>query len=133
MKRDSSIFLLILLLAACLSGCGGEGDPEGKTEVPKVFDPMALELSDADLIQGREIWVATCIKCHLKGLGGAPKIGDTHAWAPRIAQGKATLYAHAIHGFSGPLMTEMPPKGGFTNLSDDEVRLAVDFVVHASR
>ena len=133
MKSDSSVFLLILLAAACLSGCGGEGDPEGTVEGRKAFDPMALELTDADLIRGREIWVPNCGQCHLKGLGGAPIIADTEAWAPRIAQGIEVLYDHALHGFSGPQMNEMPPKGGFEYLSDDEVKLAVDFVVHASR
>lgn len=133
MKRESAIFLLILLLAACLSGCGGKEDPEGKPEAPKAFDPMALELTDANLIQGREIWVATCGQCHVRGLGGAPKIGDTKAWAPRIAKGAAVLYDHAINGFSGPQMNEMPAKGGFTDLLDEEVKLAVDFVMHASQ
>ena len=94
---------------------------------------MALELTDANLIKGREIWMATCGQCHVKGLGGAPKIGDIEAWAPRIAKGAEVLYDHAINGFSGPQMNEMPPKGGFMHLSDEEVQLAVDFVIHASR
>lgn len=133
MIREFAIFLPILLLAACLSGCGGKEDPAGSTQALKAFDPMALELSDSGLIRGREVWVATCGQCHVSGLGGAPKIGDTKAWAPRIAMGAELLYDHAINGFSGPQMNEMPPKGGFTDLTDEEVKLAVDFVMHASQ
>ena len=124
---------LSLSVASLISGCGGEEAPSSKVEqAPKPFDPMALELDDPSLIKGREIWVATCGQCHVRGLGGAPIIADKEAWAPRIAKGKGVLYDHAINGFSGPLMNEMPPKGGFTDLTDEEVKLAVDFMVYAS-
>ncbi len=126
----ASLFLLI--------GCGGEASSvevvvSPPPEVSKDFDPMALELSDPALIEGREIWTPRCGQCHISGLGGAPKIGDRQAWAPRIAQGKEVLYDHAINGFSGPKMLVMPPKGGFDELTNDQIRLAVDFVVHASQ
>lgn len=126
--------LLLLMLALTLAGCDG-GDAE-VSSVPKpapAFDPAALELTDEALIAGREVWLETCAKCHIRGLGGAPKIADQADWAPRIAKGKAVLYDHAINGFTGPLLNEMPPKGGFTELTDEQVKLAVDFVVFASK
>lgn len=133
MKFNSRIFLpFFLLVAAVLIGCGGKEEvKEEVAEAPKPFDPMALELTDANLIKGREVWMSTCAGCHISGLGGAPKISDQAAWAPRVAQGKETLYDHAINGFTGPQLNEMPPKGGFPNLSDDDVKVAVDFVVYA--
>lgn len=122
-------------LTLLLFGCGGEGESaSGDTpSAPEVFDPMALEISDAHLIKAREAWMATCVGCHLTGLGGAPKIGDKAAWAPRIAKGKEVLYDHAINGFTGPQLHEMPPKGGYSHLTDEEVKLGVDFVVFASQ
>ena len=128
-------WLLLALLSSFLVGCGGDSEEPvaAAAEPNSVFDPMALELTNANLIKGREIWTATCAACHISGLGGAPKIADVAAWAPRIAQGKEMLYDHAIHGFVGPLYNEMPAKGGFTDLSDEEVKLAVDFVVFASQ
>ena len=66
--------------------------------------------------------------CHGTGVAGAPKIGDKADWGPRVAQGKQVLYDHAIKGFTGQ-KGAMPPKGGATQLSDDEVKAAVDYMV----
>ena len=39
------------------------------------------------------------------------------------------LYDHAINGFFGPDYTMMPERGGNPDLSDEQVRLAVDYMV----
>ncbi|RYF39191.1 MAG: cytochrome c5 family protein, partial [Cytophagaceae bacterium] len=64
-------------------------------------------------------------------IAGAPKFGDKAAWAPRLAQGKAILYQHAIAGFQGKAGV-MPPKGGST-APDDEVKAAVDYMASAAK
>ena len=66
--------------------------------------------------------------CHQTGVAGAPKLGDKADWGPRIAQGKDTLYKHAIEGFNGA-KGAMPPKGGNPALSDDDMKAVVDFMV----
>lgn len=121
-----------------LCGCGGEDSTSthsghGAKPKPAPFDAMSIELTDANLIEGREVWLKTCTGCHKSGLGGAPLIADKAEWAPRIAKGRETLHDHAINGFSGPLMLQMPPKGGYDYLTDEQVKAAVDFMVHASR
>jgi cytochrome c5 len=68
------------------------------------------------------------VACHGTGVAGAPKLGDKADWMPRLTQGKQVLYEHAIKGYTGAKGV-MPPKGGATNLSDEEVRAAVDFMV----
>ena len=73
-----------------------------------------------------------CMACHNSGVAGSPKIGDKDAWADRIAQGMDLLYEHAIVGFQGKA-GYMPPKGGFAHLSDDDVKLAVDYMVEQSQ
>ena len=73
---------------------------------------------------GEEVYSSTCVACHGTGVAGAPKTGDKSAWAPRIAQGAAMLYEHALKGFKA-----MPAKGGSSALSDDEVKAGVDYQV----
>ena len=79
---------------------------------------------------GKELFDQTCSACHGQGIAGAPKAGDKAAWAPRIAEGKATLYEHALKGYTGgPGGGVMPPKGGRTDAPDDLVKQAVDYMV----
>src|SRR5438067_1968550 len=59
----------------------------------------AAPAGGGDLALGEKIFTANCASCHGTGVLGAPKFGDKAAWAPRIAQGKDTLYTHALGGF----------------------------------
>ena len=93
---------------------------------------MELPLPTEALQEGHSIWMETCAPCHLEGLGDAPLIADIEAWRSRIQKGKETLYQHAINGFYGNV-GEMPPRGGNESLSDAQVKLAVDFVIHCSQ
>ena len=72
---------------------------------------------------GGAVYNAVCHTCHATGLLGSPKLGDAGAWGPRIAQGKETLYTHAINGYNA-----MPAKGG-ADIPDEEVQNAVDYMV----
>ena len=77
---------------------------------------------------GEELFKAVCSSCHGAGIAGAPKAGDKGAWGPRIAEGKSTLYQHAINGFNGKSGV-MPAKGGRTDLPDDLIKQGVDYMV----
>jgi cytochrome c5 len=81
---------------------------------------------------GQDTYTKSCNACHGTGAAGAPKTGDKAAWKDRLAQGNDTLYEHAIKGFKGKT-GYMPAKGGFANLSDDEVKAAVDYMVAQSK
>ena len=74
-----------------------------------------------------------CRNCHLMGIAGAPAIGDYTAWESRLATGPTALYASAIQGIRDDTDWKMPPRGGNTALSDEAVRLAVDFMLAAGR
>ena len=76
---------------------------------------------------GEQAFNQVCSQCHGTGVLGAPKIGDHAAWAPRIAQGKDTLYKTAIAGKGN-----MPPKGG-TNWPDATIRMTVDYMVSLNK
>ena len=66
------------------------------------------------------------------GVAGAPILGDVEAWAARIDQGTEVLTRHAIEGYSGAV-GYMPAKGGRTDLSDEAVALAVEYIVAESQ
>jgi cytochrome c5 len=77
---------------------------------------------------GKAVYESTCVVCHGTGAVGAPKFGDKAAWAPRIAQGKPALMASALNGKNA-----MPPKGGNSNLTRDELSAAIDFMMAAAK
>ena len=79
-------------------------------------------------MSGPQVYNAACIVCHGSGIGGAPTLGDDVAWQARIAKGNDTLYLNAIEGYIGSTGF-MPQKGGRLDLSDDEVRHAVDYMI----
>ncbi|MGI4842914.1 MAG: c-type cytochrome [Janthinobacterium lividum] len=89
--------------------------------------PAAPAVASADA--GKTVFNTACIACHGAGIAGAPKFGDKAAWTPRVAQGNAVLYEHAIKGFQGKAGV-MPPKGGAA-VSDADVKAAVDYMVAA--
>ena len=73
------------------------------------------------------LYKKSCAMCHASGAGGAPKLGDKNAWAPRIATGMDELLKVAINGRGG-----MPARGG-TKASDDELKTVVEYMVSSSR
>ena len=84
------------------------------------------------VVDGKKIYEGLCQACHATGAAGAPKTGDKGAWGSRIAQGKDTLFKHAIGGFTGT-SGAMPAKGGNPALSDAEVKAAVEHMIGLSK
>lgn len=99
--------------------------------VAKTSEVIASATSD-DSKQGESIYKSSCVACHGSGAAGAPKLGDKTAWESRIAKGNDVLSKHAIEGFKGDT-GYMPPKGGYMNLSDEDVSLAVQHMVSQSQ
>jgi S-disulfanyl-L-cysteine oxidoreductase SoxD len=83
----------------------------------------------AAALTGQQVYNAVCIACHAPpGVGGAPALGDSDAWAARIDRGMNTLIDHALNGYSGSTGI-MPRRGGRPDLSDAEVIGAVEYMV----
>ncbi len=104
----------------------GTTPPQGQAPVPPAGDTAAGTAAAAG--QGESVYKSTCAVCHAPGVAGAPLLTDKADWDPRLAQGMETLYTHAIQGFQGSKGV-MPPKGGNTALTDEQVRAAVDYMV----
>jgi cytochrome c5 len=93
---------------------------------------MAADAPAVSDARGKEVYDAACFICHATGVAGAPKLGDSADWAPRIELGTELLNKHAIEGFMGEAGL-MPPKGGRMDYSDDDVKAAVDYMVNNSQ
>lgn len=85
---------------------------------------VASDASQSSMRSGQAVFGTKCSACHTYGMRGAPKIADAAAWAPRLAQGIETLYAHTLKGYGW-----MPSRGSCSACSDDEVKAAVDFML----
>lgn len=91
--------------------------------------PDYVEFDGEALARGRAVWMANCEGCHGYGIAGAPiPMKPTH-WQGRVGKDREVLYDHAINGFFGPEDTMMPERGGNPDLTDEEVRAAVDYMV----
>ncbi len=112
--------------------------PESATAPEKPAEPAAraepaepvASAPSLDLANGEQIYTKACVVCHLMGIIGAPKFGDKAIWAPRIEKGMDTLVTNAVKGFTGETGV-MPAKGGQTQLTDEEVKNAVAYMLDA--
>ncbi len=76
---------------------------------------------------GGFIYQQLCGACHTSGAGGAPTLARA-AWTDRIAQGPETLLRHAIEGYQGSAGI-MPARGGNPSLTDEQVEVAVTWML----
>ena len=54
---------------------------------------------------------------------------DPDDWKHRVIKSKEILYQHAIEGFIGEDYSMMPARGGNDELSDEQVKAAVDYML----
>jgi len=101
-------------------------DAEAQEASPEIAEPVLVV--EAGPLTGDKIYNTTCFACHGAGIAGAPKFGDVASWAPRIQQGFDVLFEHAVKGFKG-----MPPRGGSGQLTDDNIKVAVEYMVEKSQ
>ncbi len=141
-----STLTLSLALAALLGACGNEEAPPVQApaapesapapapapEAAPAPAPQAAAPAEGTAALGEGIYKKTCALCHGAGVAGAPKVGDAADWGKRAEQGMDALYKHAKEGFTGE-KGMMPARGGSANLTDEEVKAAVDFMVSKSK
>jgi cytochrome c5 len=100
-----------------------------KDAADKVADAVAPPSDDSvDLTRGKGVYDGGCVACHGTGVAGAPRLGDAAAWGPRIDQGMDILLQHALNGKGA-----MPPRGGRMDLSDDDIKSAIAYMVSKVR
>ncbi len=88
--------------------------------------------SEVDLAAGEKVYIKACIASQAMGVCGSPKLGDRPTWKPLLAKGIETLVENSLNGFRGKRAC-MPPRGGHEDLTDEQVRSAVHYMVTKSR
>jgi cytochrome c5 len=124
------VVAIILLVQLVLSHPAA--DPNAMTDeaIAKRLQPVGrVEFGAAGAAAGsrtgEQVYKAVCTNCHQTGVAGAPRLGDKAAWAPRIKEGLNEMVADAIKG-----VRAMPPRGGDSSLTDEEVARAVVYMAN---
>jgi len=77
---------------------------------------------------GKATYEASCSGCHGDGILGAHKFGDAKAWGKVMEKGFDAVLHNAINGVGG-----MPPKGGAMDLTDEQVKEAIQYMIDHSK
>ena len=131
------IALIVLLVNYVTGGKHGADveSPANKVEsVAERIRPLAaVNVKDPNAAKvfqtGEGLFKQVCAACHATGAAGAPKVGDTAAWAPRLGQGLEGLFSSVLKGKGA-----MPARAG--TLADDvseyELHRAIVYMANAS-
>jgi cytochrome c5 len=124
-----AIIILLVNFVAEGSKPGAGSDGLAAEAVARRLQPVGTveirDMSDAGAIRtGEQVYQGQCSACHATGAAGAPKLGDSAAWAPRIATGFDALWHSALKGKNA-----MPPQGG-GDFSDYEIARAVVYIAN---
>lgn len=138
-KRDMNKFKILVVLASLLyTGSALADSADIVDRIKKVGEvcvegdgcgsaPVTVAASGGASVE--ENYNKSCATCHIAGVAGAPKLGDTAAWEPRLAKGMEALYTSAING----MPPAMPARGMCFSCSDDDLKALVDYMVDTVR
>ncbi|PID62087.1 MAG: cytochrome c5 family protein [Gammaproteobacteria bacterium] len=94
------------------------------TSSAAVAGTTVAEFASADVPDEVKSVVDTaCAACHIAGVAGAPKFGDTAAWNERLAKGVDAVLQTAVAGKGA-----MPARGG-SSLDDEELASAIQYML----
>ena len=124
--------LIIILLLLVYVNSGKRVDSSQASD--QLIKPVGqLNFKDASaprvLQTGEQVYKAVCASCHVSGAAGAPKFGDSAAWAARLGKGYDGLLTSVLKGKGA-----MPARGGAspTDISDYELGRAVVYLANSA-
>lgn len=134
------IFFICIFAARLLDAGDEHADPEAQARLEARIKPVANVVTDPSVLvklaaaaqasrpamTGEQVYSKICTGCHAAGVLNAPKVGDKAAWGER-AKTQGGLDGLAKKAISG--LNAMPPRGGDSSLSDDEVKGAVEYML----
>jgi cytochrome c5 len=135
------LIILTIIVIAWSIGHAHSYVPDQLEQLRQRVAPFGVVVTDASKLpapptvaarkqlSGDQIVAETCSACHQTGMLGAPKIGDTAVWKTRLAAagGIDGLVHVAITG-----VRSMPPRGGRAELTDSEIRGAIQTMLKRS-
>ena len=95
---------------------------EGNDIEPARVDTSAVEV--ASEFDAEAAYQMSCNACHGTGAAGAPMLGDSGAWEPRLEKGMEALMANVVNGVGA-----MPARGICMTCSDDDLQAIVDYML----
>ena len=110
MKLTAFLIAMSVVLASC-----AHNDNDAST---------ASVTSGAGAINGEAAYKEHCAGCHETGMLGAPREGEPEDWRGRSDLWQGVLMEHAKTGYF-----EMPARGGKTQLPDDIVDAAAEYML----
>ena len=124
------IILLVMYVTADKRPAAGSDAMTPQAVAQRIRPVGVVEVKDAtdiaSLKNGEQVFAGQCAACHASGALGAPKLGDTAAWAARIKSGFDALVHSALAGKG-----QMPPQGG-GDFTDFEIARAVVYLTNSA-
>ena len=108
MRQTFLSIAVVLILAACAHR-GDDADQVGQ---------------EAAAVNGETAYLEHCAVCHETGMLGAPRESEPTDWETRSSLWQAVLMEHAKTGYF-----EMPARGGKTDLPDEVVEAAAEYML----
>ncbi|MEX2258027.1 MAG: c-type cytochrome [Woeseia sp.] len=127
----------LVLLVVAISGCESRESANGTAARDAGTDAAAMPAErQADkrngafggTLDGREIYDKSCASCHDAGFNGAPRLSTRSDWVNLDAVGADGYTQITIAGIG-----IMPPRGGQPDMTDEQVRAVVDFMLSEIR
>ena len=109
----------VFLIAASLvlASCAHDGDVAGTSGSETA----------TGAINGEAAYLEHCAGCHETGMLGAPREGEPLDWRDRSDLWQAVLMEHAKTGYF-----EMPARGGKSDLPDEVVSAAAEYMLEVT-
>lgn len=127
--KKIKLLACVFICGLSLVGCNNSTESTTKAEAAEPQKANIQAVVIPKVVEAIETkWARTCALCHATGVGGAPRIGMSAEWQPRLAQGKDVLLAHTIDGFN-----DMPSLGYCMSCDREDFSQLIDFMAGESQ
>ena len=120
-----TVLSVVLISSVFLVACDSENSQSNSESTQTVKGSNSLTSVPQS---GEAIYASKCRACHDYGVAGAPRYGNVEVWAQRSLKGLDVLYQNSIRGIRA-----MPARGGCYACSDEEIKIAVDYILANSQ